>query len=891
MSSSKVPNGWGPIRSTLALAPLFLALLLYTLYQHSTLPTPNVHPYNPQTGLPHPSEATILSYAKYLSEDIGYRTPGTREHAEADAWMVRKAEEIKQLCEEVVNKEKGRKLECEVWRQEGSGSHRFDMMSTRLYKTYVNLSNIIIRISDGTERGKASAVLINSHLDSTLPSPGASDDGLAVGVMLECARVLVETKGWEPTYSVILLFNNAEESLQDGSHLFSTQHPIAPTVRAVVNLEAAGTTGRELLFQATSEEMIEAYSHVPRPYGTIYANEIFSSGVLLSDTDFRQFEYYLNVTGLDMAIVGNSYMYHMRGDLVENIEPGVAQHMADNSLALLRFLSSDASPIPRLEHGFARPRTVFFSNFGLFIVYSFTKAKIMYVTLFATSFYLVRTTGVKRVWTALGAVVSAFVGAVIGANGVAFVMNNVLRKGMSWFSGEYFPVILYGPAAIVGALITQLPFSKTGSNQTLEKPLLAALLLFQSGLATVGQLFNIGSSAALFLGATSMFAALGVDALLARRRRILAAQRGPKENHAHQTTEKRMLDGTVETDVSLWTYAIAMLIPLTTGVQLLSATLVVFVPLTGRIGGDAPSEFIIASIVAVIGAFTILFSVPFAHRFGPATLRHALVLAILALGVVMAFFYNQTPFDEKHQKRLFVIHMEDLITQEQHLHIAAADGAPGFDELVHDIADKFGEDDVPPKAIVMNDYNNDWDALYPFSAFLSPYKIDLPLDPAYTAPWPPEELFSITTVNDTINDSAGTRKLTLKIDHPGIIWTVIAFDAHVFEWTLDNNPPNEFVRHHIKEASFYGTDTWTVSMTIKHPPVKDEGGATTDAGTALKIDFIGIQEKRMWPGKKTESDGSQAMKLFKAFDEWMEEKTGGTVDAMLLGCVRGETVV
>ena len=76
-------------------------------------------------------------------------------------------------------------------------------MNARLYKTYVNLSNIIIRISDGTERGKASAVLINSHLDSTLPSPGATDDALSVGVMLECARVLVETKGWEPTYSII----------------------------------------------------------------------------------------------------------------------------------------------------------------------------------------------------------------------------------------------------------------------------------------------------------------------------------------------------------------------------------------------------------------------------------------------------------------------------------------------------------------------------------------------------------------------------------------------------------------------------------------------------------------------------------------------------------------
>lgn len=137
-------------------------------------------------------------------------------------------------------------------------------------------------------------------------------------------------------------------------------------------------------------------------------------------------------------------------DLVENIQPGVAQHMADNSLALLRFLSSDASPIPRLEHGFARPRTVFFSNLGLFLVYSFTTAKIMYVTLLGASFYLVWTTGVKRVWTAFGAVVAAFVGALIGANGVAFVMSNVLHKGMSWFRAEYFPVFLYCPAGIVG---------------------------------------------------------------------------------------------------------------------------------------------------------------------------------------------------------------------------------------------------------------------------------------------------------------------------------------------------------------------------------------------------------------------------------------------------------
>lgn len=55
------------------------------------------------------------------------------------------------------------------------------------------------------------------------------------------------------------------------------------------------------------------------------------------------------------------------------------------------------------------------------------------------------------------------------------------------------------------------------------------------------------------------------------------------------------------------------------------------------------------------------------------------------------------------------------MTGKQNLHIAAADGAPGFDELVHDIATRFGADGVPPQAVVMDDHNGDWDNLYPFS--------------------------------------------------------------------------------------------------------------------------------------------------------------------------------
>ena len=181
------------------------------------------------TSLPQLSEVQILSYAKHLSEDIGYRTVGTREHALGDAWVLEKARELQEQCEQVVKANPGRKLQCEVWRQEGNGSHRcvlssdvqclvcnqhcsFDIMAKRLYKTYVNLSNIILRVSDGTEEGKEHAVLVNSHVDSTLPSPGAADDALSVGVMLECARVLINTPDWVPKYAIIFCkFHSSSE--------------------------------------------------------------------------------------------------------------------------------------------------------------------------------------------------------------------------------------------------------------------------------------------------------------------------------------------------------------------------------------------------------------------------------------------------------------------------------------------------------------------------------------------------------------------------------------------------------------------------------------------------------------------------------------------------------
>ncbi|KAF9264544.1 hypothetical protein L218DRAFT_958254 [Marasmius fiardii PR-910] len=857
----------GPIFSLLLLSPILIGIPWFTYRHHSTLPDPLTELVDPKTNLPQLSEARVLSIAKHLSEDIGFRTAGTLEHARGEEWFYHQVVDAQRECQRVAESS-GRKLECEVWLQRGNGSHRFDMMGARLYKTYVNLSNIIVRISNGTPEGKEHAVLVNSHLDSTLPTPGAADDALPVGIMLECMRVLVGTPGWSPKHAIILLWNNAEESLQDGSHLFSTQHPIATTVRAVINLEAAGTKGRELLFQATSEQMIQAYSHVPRPHGTVVANDVFSSGVILSDTDFRQFQEYLNVTGLDMAIVKNSYLYHMRKDLVENIEPGATQHMGENTLALLRHLSSDNSQLPSLTGGYTKPSTVYISALGQFLLYSFTTAKILYTLLFVASVLLVKIVVPHKVtrgssssiWKGFVSAISSFLGSVVVANAVAAIMALVLDKKMSWFSNEYSTVVLYGPPAILGALLPQLYIGHVE-----EVTVYSAILLSHAALAVVIQFLGVGSACLFFVSGLSVFGGLLLNFVFG---------------------------GSTRREMSLWTYAAGQVLPIVVGTMCACPTLDVFVPLAGRLGADAPTDNIMATIVTALGAIAFPLIPPFVHRFDRSVLVRGVLFLSVVTAIIMAIFAARDPYDSMHQKRIYMLRTENITTGEHHLHISTSDGGPGFPELIHDIAKEFG---VPPEIqengevtafvpepITMDEYNSDWDSMYPFSSFLSPYKIPLPVESDYVSPWStPKMEFAIRAVNDVIDREAGTRSLTLQVDHPGLIWTVIAFDAHVLKWNLDDNPPDEYTRHRVREASFYGSNTWSIDLVVKVEP--------GSMGSIL-VNFIGLEEQGMWPGKKavmSQGNPGLALRLFEKLDLWMEKRMNGKADTLLLGCVAG----
>lgn len=53
------------------------------------------------------------------------------------------------------------------------------------------------------------------------------------------------------------------------------------------------------------------------------------------------------------------------------------------------------------------------------------------------------------------------------------------------------------------------------------------------------------------------------------------------------------------------------------------------------------------------------------------------------------------------------------------MHVAASDAAPGFSELVQDMADEFGVPGQRLEKVIMDEWNPDWDVLYPFSQVCS----------------------------------------------------------------------------------------------------------------------------------------------------------------------------
>ncbi|XP_048013228.1 endoplasmic reticulum metallopeptidase 1-like isoform X3 [Megalobrama amblycephala] len=184
---------------------------------------------------------------------------------------------------------------------------------------YDRVTNIAVKLQPKTRAQHF--MLANCHFDSVANSPGASDDAVSCSVMLEVLHSLANLST-PLKHGVIFLFNGAEENNLQASHGFITQHPWAQQVRAFVNLEAAGVGGKELVFQTGPENpwLVQAYARAAvHPFASVVGQEIFQSGLIPSDTDFRIYRDFGNIPGIDLAFIENGYIYHTKYDTPERI--------------------------------------------------------------------------------------------------------------------------------------------------------------------------------------------------------------------------------------------------------------------------------------------------------------------------------------------------------------------------------------------------------------------------------------------------------------------------------------------------------------------------------------------------------------------------------------------
>ncbi|KAI3383463.1 hypothetical protein SNEBB_007468 [Seison nebaliae] len=201
---------------------------------------------------------------------------------------------------------------------------------------YDNVQNIAIRLGPLNDTNSKS-FLLNVHYDTIVGTVGASDNTVNVAIALELMRTLIyRLPNERMKYSIIFNFNGAEENMLQASHAFITTHKWAKNVVAFVNLEAAGTGGKEVLFQIgpNNSWLFKAFAaNCYSPNGNAFAQDLFTTGIIPSDTDFRIFRDFGQLPGLDFAFIRNGYAYHTVNDIPSRIDVGSIQHCGENMLS------------------------------------------------------------------------------------------------------------------------------------------------------------------------------------------------------------------------------------------------------------------------------------------------------------------------------------------------------------------------------------------------------------------------------------------------------------------------------------------------------------------------------------------------------------------------------
>lgn len=605
--------------------------------------------------------------ARAHMEDIvslGIRVVGSRANeVHAKEMLVSKLEALRALANE--------RVELEISVQHPSGSFYIDFLGG-INHLYQNVTNVVVRLSrkgaEGDEARK-NAFMINAHYDSALGSVAASDDAISCGTMLEVIRCIVSGPAplaLSSDHALIFLFNGAEETLLQASHGFVTQHPWAGTVRAFLNLEAAGAGGKEIVFQTGPDHpwLARLYSEsVPHPHASIIAQEVFQSGIIPSDTDFRIFREFGNIPGIDTAYFVNGYVYHTEYDIPAAIPDGSIQRAGENVLAILHAVAR-APQLSDPSAGDLHGKVVFFDIFGLMtVVYSERVAVAMNIIcvllVVAVFFRDIDWSGnnnnsnkpsLRLFATSFVVMITSWIAALLTVVAVATVVT-VSGRSMSWFSRPLLLIPLYAlPAFLtVCEVHTQLIKRTCYSLAQLEKSSVLCVQFLWSCVLVILTCLHICSAFIFFINISFqlIFRSLLHDLLLSPE------------------LAKNRFDGIRRLAFVLCS-VFATGCPLMLRLQLDVGMMQLFVPLTGRLGTVVPPDLVLVVIIAGFVATSSAYVVSVLVYSTSRQLKvwcGALMLgvSVLTLVAVVTGFFRPFSVQDKNfptPKRLFLLHTD-----------------------------------------------------------------------------------------------------------------------------------------------------------------------------------------------------------------------------------------
>ena len=179
-------------------------------------------------------------------------------------------------------------------------------------------------------------VLLTAHYDTVVGSPGAADDGIGLGVLLETARALSTADA--PRNTVMILLTDAEEVGLLGAEAFVRERAEALGTTVVLNHEARGAGGAPLTFRMSSpnSELVEVLAGAPGAFADSSSEASFEA--LPNDSDFTPFEQ-AGLYGYDTGIMADGAYYHSPLDDPAHLSAASLQQMGDTTLALTRELA------------------------------------------------------------------------------------------------------------------------------------------------------------------------------------------------------------------------------------------------------------------------------------------------------------------------------------------------------------------------------------------------------------------------------------------------------------------------------------------------------------------------------------------------------------------------